>query len=61
MYLFPTMPACSYGGRGIIGGNETWINGYLHLGTISHELGHNFGLYHSRAMECGTEVLGNNA
>lgn len=60
MYFFPTMPACSYGGRGTIGGNETWINGYLHLGTISHELGHNFGLYHSRAMECGTSVLGNN-
>ena len=60
IYFFPTMPACSYAGRGTIGGNETWINGYLLLGTISHELGHNFGLYHSRAMECGTEVLGNN-
>lgn len=60
MYFFPTMPACSYGGRGTIGGNETWINGYLHLGTISHELGHNFGLYHARALECGTQVTGNN-
>ena len=60
MYFFPTMPACSYGGRGTIGGNETWINGYLHLGTISHELGHNFGLYHARALECGAQVTGNN-
>lgn len=60
IYFFPTMPACSYGGRGTIGGNETWINGYLHLGTISHELGHNFGLYHARALECGAQVIGNN-
>jgi hypothetical protein len=60
MYFFPTMPACSYGGRGTIGGRETWINGYLNTGTMAHELGHNFGLYHARALECGTVVLGTN-
>jgi hypothetical protein len=32
----------------------------LNAGVVSHELGHNFGLRHSHALNCGTDVLGDN-
>jgi hypothetical protein len=61
IYVFPTMAGCSgYSGWATIGGNEAWINGSLTDRTVAHELGHNFGLYHARAMECGPEVFGAN-
>ena len=49
-------------GASTIGGNpsEAWINGSLDLKVLSHEMGHNFGLYHSHALDCGTAVLGTN-
>jgi len=45
----------------MVGGNpaQAWINGSLALRVIGHELGHNFGLYHSHALECGATTLGN--
>jgi hypothetical protein len=57
MYVYPRM-SCTYTGWGEIGGRQTWINGSLILRTTAHELGHNLGLYHSRAMDCGGTVLG---
>ncbi|HEY0461091.1 MAG TPA: NEW3 domain-containing protein [Pyrinomonadaceae bacterium] len=57
VYLFPNMN-CSYSGQGTLGGNETWINGTFTRQNISHELGHNFGLQHSRYMDCDSGVLG---
>jgi hypothetical protein len=57
MFVYPKM-SCSYTGWGDIGGKHTWINGSLTLRTTAHELGHNLGLSHSRALECGSEVLG---
>jgi hypothetical protein len=59
MYVFPNM-GCSWAGWGEIGGRNTWIDGSLYLRTTAHELGHNFGLYHSRGMNCGTSVIGSN-
>ena len=51
MYVFPNM-GCSWAGWGEIGGKNTWIDGSLYLRTTAHELGHNFGLFHSRGISC---------
>jgi hypothetical protein len=59
MYVFPSI-GCSYSGTSGIGGNEMWINGSLILRTAAHELAHNLGLYHSKALDCGAEVVGSN-
>ncbi len=60
IYLFPRNAGCSWSGMGTVGGNpsESWINGKFELDTIGHELGHNFGLQHSHALECGATTLG---
>jgi hypothetical protein len=61
VYLFPKY-ACSGLGLGTVGGNpsEAWIIGTPTLAVISHELGHNLGLYHAKALDCGTATLGDN-
>jgi hypothetical protein len=60
VYAFPSTGACSWSGSGQVGGSVThaWINGSLTTRVLAHELGHNFGVYHSRALECGTTTLG---
>jgi hypothetical protein len=60
IYAFPSNSACSWSGSGQVGGSVTyaWINGSLTTRVLAHELGHNFGIYHSRALECGTTTLG---
>lgn len=57
MFVFPNM-GCSYSGRGQVGGRDTWIDGSLILRTTAHELGHNLGLYHSKAKSCSNIVDG---
>jgi uncharacterized repeat protein (TIGR01451 family) len=61
IYAFPNN-ACGYWGLGTIGGNpsQAWIDGALQVRVVSHEMGHNFGLYHSHAWDCGTATLGTN-
>ena len=59
VYLFPKN-ACNYAGMGEIGvtPSNAWISGQPTLRVLAHELGHNLGLYHAHALECGTSTLG---
>ncbi|MGR8981593.1 MAG: Ig-like domain-containing protein [Gammaproteobacteria bacterium] len=61
VYSFPKN-GCGGLGLGTVGGNpsEAWIIGTPTLEVVSHELGHNLGLYHAKALDCGTTVLGDN-
>ena len=61
VYAFP-QNACAWQGRGSVGGtpSQAWINEWFELGIVGHELGHNFGLYHSRSMDCGSSSIGSN-
>ena len=61
IYAFPAN-ACLWSGRASVGGNpsQAWINDSFDLGVVGHELGHNFGLFHSRSMDCDNVVTGSN-
>src|SRR6185503_1038327 len=60
VYAFPQIAACSWWGLGTVGGNPSsaWINGTFAKKVVGHELGHNFGLYHAKARDCGAVPLG---
>lgn len=34
-----------------------WINGWFDGGVSAQEMGHNYGLYHSHALDCGSVVI----
>ncbi|WP_233999525.1 NEW3 domain-containing protein [Pseudoalteromonas sp. T1lg22] len=59
IYLYPKVQ-CGWSGMGTVGGlpSRAWINGNLTLNTIGHEFGHNLGLHHAKAIDCGENVLG---
>jgi hypothetical protein len=56
IYAFPKTSACSWWGLGGVGGNPSraWINGTYSLKVVAHELGHNFGDYHSNSQPCSS-------
>ena len=58
VYVYPYNSVCGWAGASYVGGNpsESWINGSLDVHTISHELGHAFGLWHSHSLDCGTSA-----
>ncbi|WP_010325014.1 Ig-like domain-containing protein [Marinobacterium stanieri] len=62
IFAMPSTSTCGFSGVGSVGGtNSTMIiNGSMYWFTVAHEMGHNLGLYHSHALECGTDVLGSN-
>ena len=37
----------NYGGRANVQGKKFWINGFYNFGTLTHELGHTYGLQHA--------------
>lgn len=62
VYAIPQVP-CGWWGLGTLGGNpsQAWVKGrWIQSTSVGHELGHNLGLYHSHALDCGTTVLGTN-
>ena len=60
VYAFPAN-SCTWWGLGSVGGNpsQAWVHAKwgFSLGVVGHEMGHNFGLYHSHSLDCGTAVL----
>lgn len=60
VYAFPTN-GCSWWGLGSVGGNpsQAWVHAKwgFSLAVVGHEMGHNFGLYHSHSLDCGTAVI----
>jgi hypothetical protein len=63
LYIFPKTTVCGWAGLGVVGGTKTrsWINGALSsLRTPAHELGHNFGIYHSRLLMCTDSPISGN-
>src|SRR5438093_6289421 len=60
VYVTPYNSGCGFSGSATVGGNPSraLINGYLELGTVGHEIGHNLGLLHSHSLVCsdGTRI-----
>jgi hypothetical protein len=59
VYIFPKN-ACGYAGMAQVGAwpSAAWINNSMILHTIAHEMGHNLGLQHAHALDCGDTTLG---
>ena len=59
VYAFPSAPSCGWAGLAYLPGRDSWINGYMQLRVVAHELGHNFGVHHASTLTCtsaGTRV-----
>jgi Bacterial Ig-like domain (group 3) len=59
-YVLPSIPACGWAGLAYVGYGQAWSNGYNALWVYGHELGHNFGLWHSGSLTCPGQSIGPN-
>ena len=57
LYVFNNVPGCGWSGLAYVGWARAWSNNTTNLLVISHELGHNFGLYHAASLDCGASVI----
>jgi hypothetical protein len=58
-YVMPYNGNCGWMGLAYVGSPyQSWSNGYNSLQVYTHELGHNFTLYHAGSTSCGTQVVG---
>ncbi|HXZ79424.1 MAG TPA: discoidin domain-containing protein [Terriglobales bacterium] len=62
IYAFPNIPGCGWEGLANLGGSpgHAWVNGFMNLQVVGHEMGHQFGLLHSHSLDCGGLTLGSN-
>jgi Gametolysin peptidase M11 len=51
IHVFPWVN-CGFTGAAEIGGRVVYLNNNITPGVVSHELGHNYGLYHSHSLAC---------
>lgn len=60
VFAFPSASCGGWIGMAYFGGNpsQAWINGAFSVQNVGHEMGHNFGLYHSKSLDCGSQVIG---
>lgn len=60
IYVMPKNSACTWSGVGSVGGSpsSSWLNGALYRKVVTHEMGHNLGLWHSHSLDCGAATLG---
>jgi hypothetical protein len=47
-----------WAGRGYVGSKGTWLNGSFGQGVTSHELGHNYGVFHANFWNAGDSIIG---
>jgi len=59
IYVFPHTDSCYWAGLALGGSNTSLINNYPDfLGVVSHEIGHNLGLWiHANGYDCGNQTL----
>ena len=57
-YVLPSIPSCGWAGLAYVGWGHAWSNGVNALWVYGHELGHNFGLWHSGSLSCPGQVIG---
>lgn len=55
VYAFPSA-GCGWWGLSYVGGTQSWVSGTYRLAVLSHELGHELGLYHSHGFNCRPNI-----
>jgi len=53
----PPVPSCDHGGIAELPGRFSHVPGNIHTQVVAHELGHNFGVNHSSAIDCGNDPV----